>query len=374
MAHRLYDHTSLEYPRPAYAGYAGSTGTRTPISPLSANGSVISLPRQGWAPSAPASAYGSAPPSPPRRYAQPYQVPQIPQQYRNQSTSTRRSQLSRHTNSTSSRASSTIPANSPPANRSTWGAVSQRDTWAADGQRDTWDSAVSRESSQSLSAEALRALQYVDETTPRSHGSPTEQAYDRLNGQAPRDRRDLYAIAEQKVLIRPQHKPTLSQSSVVPLLDIDAALPVEMPASTAPSTHRRSIPLMDAINPRISMLHGYGTYSSEDFHDFITAQELPGDGPSGPHELPTPQLTSAGASSQEPIFERRSTRNFSRSFAPVSVSSRRNESPEKGDWYLYQPRSRRRMRWIIIAIVVLIVLGAIIGGAVGGTIAKKKKS
>ncbi|KAK3072140.1 hypothetical protein LTR53_007371, partial [Teratosphaeriaceae sp. CCFEE 6253] len=229
-----------------------------------------------------------------------------------------------------------------------------------------------RASRLSLSAEALRDLD--DEQRPLADSSQrapyTLSCGDRTLEHPP--------PIEPKVLIGPTHGTTDSQSSIAPLMaqGIDT---VELP-SPPPQIHRRSVPLMEAVQWRLSVPSQYTLYTSERFSAYSDAVELEGDAYREPHELSasvTPSQTAAPvkAGSRAVMAEKGHTRNFSRTFTdPVSTFSRKNTEPEKGEWYLHRSSAEIRRNWIIIAALVLLCIVMIIAATVGGVLGSKKKS
>ncbi|KAK3074972.1 hypothetical protein LTR53_002141 [Teratosphaeriaceae sp. CCFEE 6253] len=344
------------YPRPVFGSDVRTAGTRTPISPLSASGSIASFARERI-PSAPVSAFGSPPSSPMRSAAQPHSVSPLPHHYRllqTRARGSRSSRGSRYSGSISSRGSFGV---------ATTGEVVRRPEIVR---------VPVRASRLSLSAEALRDLD--DEQRPRADSSQREPytlAYDNLaHGRPP--------PVEPKVLVGPTHRMTDSQSSIAPLM-AQGADPAEMP-SPPPQIHRRSVPLMEAVQWRLSVPSQYSLYNHEHFSAYSDAVELEGDACRESHAPPTSLMPSqtappVKAGSRAVMAEKRHTRNFSRTFTdPVSTFSRKNTEPEKGEWYLHRSSAEIRRNWMIIAALVLLCIVMIIAATVGGVLGSKKKS
>ncbi|KAK5682161.1 hypothetical protein LTS10_005286 [Elasticomyces elasticus] len=320
------------YPRPAYAGNIEPTGTRTPISPLSAAGSISSFIRPGWAPSAPVSECGPIPASPSLSATQPYGMPSLSQQYRDNLAPSRGS---RYTGSISSKGSFGVAM---------VGEVVER--------REVMEVPI-QHSGLSLNAEALRTLdrQHSARRMPAIR-EPYNLSYGELStlDQAP---------VEPKVLIHPTHRATQSQSSVTPLF-ADA---VELPDSPSPPlSHRRSVPLMEAA--RLSSL---GSYKHDSYDEYNSVAELEGCANSAPHELPisykhkdqaTPNDVKGGMQ-----YAQDARKCFV--FGPIRFSIRRKEKQDKREWYGVAKQDNRK-KWMIVSIVVFLVLAIIIAATIGG--------
>ncbi|KAK3614648.1 hypothetical protein LTR56_027116 [Elasticomyces elasticus] len=320
------------YPRPAYAGNAELTGTRTPISPMSAAGSISSFTRPGWAPSAPVSEYGAIPASPSLSATHPYGKPSFSQQYRDNLTPSRGS---RYTGSISSKGSFGVAM-----------------VGEVVGRREVVEVPV-QHSGLSLSAEALRTLDRQHSARrPPAVREPYNLSYGELSalGQAP---------VEPKVLIHPTHRATQSQSSVTPLF-ADA---VELEGSPSPTpSHRRSVPLMEAA--RLSSL---GSYKQDSYDEYNSPAELEGRANSAPRELPTSYTNKEQATSNDVKGGLQHDQNVRKGlvFGPIRISIRRKETPDKREWYGVAKQDGRK-KWVIVSIVVFLILAIVIAATIGG--------
>ncbi|KAK1070270.1 hypothetical protein LTR12_006525 [Friedmanniomyces endolithicus] len=327
------------YPSPAYAGNAGTPGPRPPISPMSAANSVTSLPRPGWAPSAPTSAYGSISSAPSREAAHTYRLPSAPYQHRRVQTPTR---SARYSASISSRGSFGVAL---------LGEVIERSEIVE---------LPAQDSGQSLSVKALRDL---DQQHRSRRLAPIREPYNLAYGDLPLGHEPP---VEPKVLIMPTHRPAHSTSSGTTLVDyhLDA---VELPGSPPP-VHRRSIPLMEAVNYRLS---SYSSYKHEGFDEYDLPVELEGDGSTGVYELPTPhpysvQAASTTAGTDVSAVKTRHTWDFGGRSAPDRVLDR--WSIGKGKWHFGGSISEDRRKWIIIGVVSLLIVTIIVAATVGGAL------
>ncbi|KAK0333852.1 hypothetical protein LTR94_019005 [Friedmanniomyces endolithicus] len=312
------------YPSPAYAGNnAGNPGPRPPISPMSAANSVISLPRPGWAPSAPTSAYGSVSSAPSREVAYTHRLPSAPYQPRRVQTPTR---SARYSGSISSRGSFGVAL---------LGEVIERSEIVE---------LPAQDSGQSLSAKALRDL---DQQHRSRRLAPIREPYNLAYGELPLGHEPP---VEPKVLITPGHRPAHSSSSGTTLVEshFDA---VELPGSPPP-VHRRSIPLMEAVNYRLS---SYSSYKHEGFDEYDLPVELEGDGSTGVYELPTPGTTKTP-----------DARSLGRRFAPGRALDRWNIG--SGKWHFGGSIGEDRRKWIIIGVVSLLIVTIIVAATVGGAL------
>ncbi|KAK1047113.1 hypothetical protein LTR74_017824 [Friedmanniomyces endolithicus] len=338
MPDRPYDWLP-SYPSPAYAGNAGSPGPRPPVSPMSAANSIISLPRPGWAPSAPTSAYGSISSTPSREVAHTYRLPSAPYQPRRAQTPTR---SARYSASISSRGSFGVAL---------LGEVIERSEIVE---------LPAQDSGQSLSAKALRDL---DQQHRSRRLAPIREPYNLAYGELPLGHEPP---VEPKVLITPGHRPAHSTSSGTTLVDyhLDA---VELPGSPPP-VHRRSIPLMEAVNYRLS---SYSSYKHEGFDEYNFPVELEGDGSTGVYELPTPgpysaQAASTTAGTNVGTTKTPDARSLSRRFAPGRALERWNVG--SGKWPFGGSIGEDRRKWIIIGVVTLLIVAIIVAATVGGAL------
>ncbi|KAK4892853.1 hypothetical protein LTR27_008767 [Elasticomyces elasticus] len=312
------------YPRPAYASNTELTGTRTPISPMSAAGSISSFTRPGWAPSAPVSECGPISASPSLSATQPYGKPSFSQQYRDNLTPSRGS---RYTGSISSKGSFGVAM-----------------VGEVVGRREVVEVPV-QHSGLSLSAEALRTLdqQHSARRTPAIR-EPYNLSYGELSdlNQAP---------VEPKVLIHPTHRATQSQSSVTPLF-ADA---VELPDSPSPPlSHRRSVPLMEAA--RLSSL---GSYKHDSYDEYNSAAELEG--------CADTYTNKGQATSNDVKGGMQHAQNIRKClvFGPIRISIRRREKADEREWYGVEKQDNRK-KWMIVSIVVFLVLAIVIAATIGG--------
>ncbi|KAK0926692.1 hypothetical protein LTR29_017816 [Friedmanniomyces endolithicus] len=327
------------YPSPAYAGNAGTPGPRPPISPMSAANSVTSLPRPGWAPSAPTSAYGSVSSAPSQDVAHTYRLSSSPYQPQRVQTPTR---SARYSGSISSRGSFGVAL---------LGEIIERSEIVelpAPG------------NGQSLSTKALRDL---DQQHRSRRLAPIREPYNLSYGDLPLGHEPP---VEPKVLITPGHRPAHSSSSGTTLVDshFDA---VELPGSPPP-VHRRSIPLMEAVNYRLS---SYSSYKHEGFDEYDLPVELEGDGSTGVYELPTPhsysvQAASTTAGTDVTAVKTRSARNFGQRLKLSHSLDGRNTGERK--WGFGRSVGEDRRKWIIIGVVSLLIVAIIIAATVGGAL------
>ncbi|KAK0900949.1 hypothetical protein LTR91_025089 [Friedmanniomyces endolithicus] len=217
-----------------------------------------------------------------------------------------------------------------------------------------------QDSGQSLSAKALRDL---DQQHRSRRLAPIREPYNLSYGELPLGHEPP---VEPKVLITPTHRPAHSSSSGTTLVDyhLDA---VELPGSPPP-VHRRSIPLMEAVNYRLS---SYSSYKHEGFDEYDLPVELEGDGSTGVYELPTPhpysvQAASTTAGTDVSAAKTRHAWHFGERFAPRRALDGWNT--EVGKRHFGRSISEDRRKWVIIGVVSLLIVTIIVTATVGGAL------
>ncbi|KAK4561427.1 hypothetical protein LTR86_004745 [Recurvomyces mirabilis] len=355
-----YDRPSNEYdyPRPPYANHAAPHGT---VSPMSGRGSIRSFQQNNaWQLSGPPSIQESAPPSPPKRIAQPHHYQAAPRNdYYNDPTSP--APFSRHTNSVSSRgsyASYGVPATAQVGVR-------------VNGRR------LSPPMEAYSNAGALRDIDnlYGGRTMITPSPEPQEMPADRPFGKPP------VQYAEPKVLLGPDQRAAASQNSVTPLLPAAQAAQPEYEDDGRPHMqHRRSMPLFEAVGMRDSYEQNYvnqqgdgyddrddhmprgASHDFDNFHEQLTPQQRQMD-------LMTDMPRRVPVASRVPGSARGAG-----GYAPAPAIRARDIDSDHGDLRGDEDRARKRRKWMVLIIIGCIVAAAAAGAIVGGVLGVRKSN